>query len=115
VFGLITGDSALLKVAAAGSESHAVAPTSASPPTPPSGGTQGAGGKGGKKGGNAGGGNGGGGGGAGNSSAASSAAAGNGQLAFTGADLLALGLVGGALILGGLALTTAGHRHRQTV
>jgi hypothetical protein len=89
-----------------------VALAAATPPTTPGGGTAGAGGKGGNKGGNAGGGNGGG---AGNGSAAGSAAAGNGQLAFTGADLLALGLIGGALILGGLALTTAGRRHRQTV
>jgi hypothetical protein len=114
LFALITGDTAVLKATTAGPESHAVAPAAASnPPTPPGGGTAGAGGKGGNKGGNAGGGNGGG---AGNGSAAGSAAAGNGQLAFTGADLLALGLVGGALILGGLALTTAaGRRHRQTV
>jgi hypothetical protein len=89
-----------------------VAPPSTTP-TPPgnTGRTAGAGGKGGNNGGN-GGGNGGG---AGNGPAANSAASGNGQLAFTGADLLALGLVGGALILGGLARTTAGRRHRQTV
>jgi hypothetical protein len=115
VFALITGDSPLLKVGAAGPESHAVAPAgSSTPPTTPSGGggTKGAGGKGGNNGGNGGGGNGGG---AGNGPAAGTAAPGNGQLAFTGADLLALALVGGALILGGLALTTAGRRHRQTV
>jgi hypothetical protein len=116
LFALVTGDSALLKATTAGPESHAVAPAATTTPTPPSGGTAGAGGKGGNKGGNAGGGNGGGAGGGGNGSAASAAAAGNGQLAFTGADLLALGLVGGALILGGLALTTtAGRRHRQTI
>jgi hypothetical protein len=117
---LISGDSSLVKVATAGPETHAAAPASATtPPTPPGGGggTQGAGGKGGNQGGNAGGGNGAGAGaGAGNGAAAGAAAAGNGQLAFTGADLLALGLVGGALILGGLALTTtAGRRHRHTV
>lgn len=115
VFALITGDTALIKAAAAGPESHAVAPASTTtPPTPPGGGgTAGAGGKGGNQGGNgSGAGNGSG---VGNGSAAGSAAAGSGQLAFTGADLLALGLVGGALILGGLALTTAGRRHRQTV
>jgi hypothetical protein len=113
LFALITDDTAVLKATTAGPESHAVAPAAATPPTTPGGGTAGAGGKGGNKGGNAGGGNGGG---AGNGSAAGSAAAGNGQLAFTGADLLALGLVGGALILGGLVLTTAaGRRHRQTV
>jgi hypothetical protein len=115
VFALITGDTAVLKATTAGPESHAVAPTAnTTPPTPPGGGTAGAGGKGGNQGGNAGGGNGAGG--AGSGSAASEAAAGNGELAFTGADLLALGLVGSALILGGLALTTAaGRRHRQTV
>jgi hypothetical protein len=116
LFALITGDTAVIKAATAGPESHAVAPATAAPPTPPAGGgTAGAGGKGGNQGGNgSGGGNGGGG--AGNGPAASSAAAGNGQLAFTGADLLALGLVGGALILGGLVLTTtAGRRHRQAI
>jgi hypothetical protein len=119
LFALITGDSALVKAAASGPESHAVAPASATPPAtpPPAGGTAGAGGQGGGQGGNAGGGNGAGAGaGAGNGAAAGAATAGNGQLAFTGADLLALGLVGGALILGGLVLTTtAGRRHRQTI
>jgi hypothetical protein len=115
LFALVTGDSALLKVGAAGPESHAVAPGGNTTPTPPGGGgTKGAGGKGGNNGGNGGGGNGGGAG-AGNGPAAGNAAPGNGQLAFTGADLLALAMVGGALILGGLALTTAGRRHRQTV
>ncbi len=116
LFALITGDSSLLKVGTAGPESHAVAPSSTT--TPPgggnpggSGGTAGAGGKGGNSGGN-GGGNGGG---TGNGPAAGTPAPGNGTLAFTGADLLALAMVGGALILGGLALTTAGRRHRQTV
>jgi hypothetical protein len=116
VFALITGDSSLLKASVAGPESHAVAPASNTPPTTPSnpgGGTKGAGGKGGNNGGNGGGGNGGG---AGNGPAAGNAAPGNGQLAFTGADLLALAMVGGALILGGLALTaTAGRRHRRTI
>ena len=125
VFALITGDTSLLKVAAAGPESHAVAPATPTTPTNPTsppggGGTKGAGGKGGSKGGNdpgaGGNGAGEGAGGAGNGSAADAAAAGNGQLAFTGANLLVLGLVGGALILGGLVLTTtAGRRHRQTI
>jgi hypothetical protein len=119
VFALLTGNSSLLKATTAGPESHAVAPpnTTTTPPGNPGGGggTKGAGGKGGNNGGNGGGGNGGGAG-SGNGSAAGSAASGNGQLAFTGADLLALALVGGALILGGLALTaTAGRRHRQTI
>jgi hypothetical protein len=124
---LLSGNSSLLKVATAGPETHAVAPgggnnnpPNGGPTNTGTGGTQGAGGKGGNQGGNGagnGGNNGGNGGGngAGNGAAANNAAAGNGQLAFTGADLLALGLVGGALILGGLALTTAGRRHRQTV
>jgi hypothetical protein len=119
LFLLVTGDTPLIKAATAGPESHAVAPASSTTPTTlGGGGTAGAGGKGGNKGGNgSGAGNGTGrGGGAGNGAAAGSAAGGNGQLAFTGADLLALGLVGGALILGGLVLTaTAGRRHRQTV
>jgi hypothetical protein len=124
LFALISGNSSLLKVGTAGPESHAVAPASGTT-TPPggggntggNGGTKGAGGKGGNNGGNGGGGNGGGAGaGAGNGPAAGTAAPGNGQLAFTGADLFALALVGGALILGGLALTTtAGRRHRQTI
>jgi hypothetical protein len=112
---------ALLRVTAGSAESHAVAPgptSTENPPTTGTQGTKGAGGKGGNggNGGNNGGngngaGNGGGGGGA-----ANQAAAGNGSLAFTGADLLVLGLIGGALILGGLALTTlAGRSHRQTV
>jgi hypothetical protein len=119
LFALISGNSSLLKVGTAGPETHAVAPASTTTPPGnpggPSGGTKGAGGKGGANAGNGnGGGNGGGAGG--NGSAAGSAASGNGQLAFTGADLLALALVGGALILGGLALTaTAGRRHRQTI
>ncbi len=118
LFALVTGNSSLLKVSTAGPESHAVAPSSDTntTPTPPgapggSGGTLGAGAKGGSNGGN-GGVNGSG---AGNGPAVSTPASGNGSLAFTGADLLALGMVGGALILGGLALTTAGKHHRQTV
>jgi hypothetical protein len=115
LFALITGNTSVAKITTAGPETHAVAPPSTTPPTTPTtpgGGTKGAGGKGGGNGGNGGGA----GAGAGNGAAAGAAAAGNGQLAFTGADLLALGLVGGALILGGLALTTtAGRRHRQTV
>ena len=111
---------ALLRVTAGSAESHAVAPgptTTENPPTGTSGGTKGAGGKGGN-GGNGGnnGGNGNGAGNGGGGGAANQAAAGNGSLAFTGADLLVLGLIGGALILGGLALTTlAGRSHRQTV
>jgi hypothetical protein len=118
LFALVSGNSSLLKVGTAGPESHAVAPGTTT--TPPgggnpggNGGTAGAGGKGGNNGGNGGGGNGGGAGS--NGPAAGTASPGNGQLAFTGADLLVLAMVGGALILGGLALTTAGRRYRQTV
>jgi hypothetical protein len=118
LFALISGDTSLLKVTAGKAESRAITQgptTTPTTPTTPSGGTKGAGGKGGNKGG-AGGGGGGGGAGGGAGAAAGEAAAGGGQLAFTGSDLLALGMVGGALILGGLALTTtAGRRHRQTV
>ncbi len=111
VFALIfpDGTTSVLKATAAGPESHAVAPGGAQqPPTPTTGGggggTKGAGGKGGGAAGEGGG------------DAGGEAAAGDGSLAFTGADLLFLGMVGGALILGGMALTTtAGRRHRQTV
>jgi hypothetical protein len=109
----------LIKATTAGPESHAVAPPKAQTPTtcPPTCPTTPGGNKGGNKKGGGGGNQGGGaGGGGGAGAAAGAAAAGGGQLAFTGADLLALGLVGGALILGGLALTTtAGRRHRRTV
>jgi hypothetical protein len=120
VLNLIPGSS-VVKATTAGPESLARAPGggSANPPgTTP---TTPGGNQGGNQGGNNGGGAGGGdegdeGAGEGGGGAAGEAAAGNGTLAFTGADLLVLGLVGGALILGGLALTTtAGRRHRQTV
>jgi hypothetical protein len=120
LFALLNGDSSALKVATAGPESHAVAPSSTVIPpaggdTPPgTGGTAGAVGNGPNKG-NNGGGNDGNLGGAGNAPAAVTAAPGPGTLAFTGADLLVLAMVGGVLILGGLALTTAGRRHRRTV
>lgn len=120
LFALVTGNTALLKVGTAGPETHAVAPssTTTTPPGDPggSGGTAGAGGSGGNSGVNGANANGGAnGGGAGSGPAASTPSAGNGTLAFTGADLLALGMVGGALILGGLALTMTGKRHRQAV
>jgi hypothetical protein len=110
----------LIKATTAGPESHAVAQavpvTPVSPAAPPAAANPGnQGNKGNKGGGKKGNGNGNGGG-AGAGAAAGAAAAGNGQLAFTGADLLALAMVGGALILGGLALTaTAGRRHRRTI
>jgi hypothetical protein len=112
VFALISGDSSLLKATTTGPESHAVAPAATTNP-PPAGpgtgqqGTQGGAGQGGNGGGNRGVSGGGGG-------AAGQAVPGNGALAFTGADLLGLGLVGAALILGGLALTTTGRGYRRT-
>jgi hypothetical protein len=108
---------ALLKLTTSAAESHAVAPPAQVTPTPtavtpPAGVAPGAGGK---KGAGAGPGEGPGAG-AGAGAAAAAAGPGAGELAFTGADLLALGLVGGALILGGLAMTAAaGRRHRQRV
>jgi hypothetical protein len=116
----------LIKATTSAAESHAVAPPAqVTPTTPPGappaalpgGGTKGAGGQGGADAGGPGAGAGGPGAGAGGAGAAAAeAGAGAGELAFTGADLLALGLLGGALILGGLALSGAArHRHRQTV
>jgi hypothetical protein len=117
-FVLILAGNPAIKATTAGPESHAVAPGAGPTPPPvvgPTPAAPGGGGKGGKGGGNKGG-AGAGGGGAGAGAAAGAAAAGDGQLAFTGADLLVLGLVGGGLILGGLALTTtAGRRHRRTI
>jgi hypothetical protein len=128
-FALITDEESpesLAKVTTAASESQAVAPAEAvtpTAPTPPAAGV--APGAGGKKGAGAEGGPGegagadAGGAGAdagGTGAAAAGAGPGAGELAFTGADLLALGMVGGALILGGLAMTkTAGRPHRRTV
>jgi hypothetical protein len=131
LFLLITDGTPFVKATPAGPESHALPPPRNHTSTVSARGTAGAGGQGGNAGGgNAGGGNAGGGdpgggdpgggdpGGSnagGSGSAASQAATGIGRLAFTGTDLLALGLVGGALILGGLAQTTAAaRRHRQT-
>jgi hypothetical protein len=138
VFAVITGNTSLIKTTTAGPESHAVAPGGGqqSPTTQQpggggggagggagdgagdQGGNQGPGGDNGADGADGAGGEGAGEGAGGGGSAAGEAAAGDGDeaLAFTGADLLVLGLVGGALLLGGLALTTtAGRRHRQTV
>jgi hypothetical protein len=106
-FLLLIGNTALVKATLAGPESHAVAPPPGPGAQPGTAGVQGATGKG-KN--NNGGGNGGNGGGP----VASTPGTGNGSLAFTGADLIGLGLVGGALILGGLVLTGAARRHRRT-
>jgi hypothetical protein len=108
LFLLVEGDTPFLQITGAAAESHAVPPPLVSTATPPTGGAGGATG-GGNQGGDEGGGDGGGGG-----AVAEEAAAGGDELAFTGSDLLVLGLIGGALILGGLALTTAAARGRGT-
>jgi hypothetical protein len=118
LFLLVTDDVPAIKATLAGPESHAVAPpvTPTTPTTPgtpgtPGGGTQGGTGSGGNGNGNAGD-NGSGGG---NGPAAGTAAAGNGELAFTGSDLLVLGLIGASLIFAGIALVSAAaERERET-
>jgi hypothetical protein len=108
LFLLVEEGTPFLKVTGAGPESHSVPPPLASTSTPPTGGTGGATGGGGNGSGNDNGG------GNGNGAAAESAIGARSQLAFTGANLLALGLVGAALILGGIALTTgASGRDRE--
>ena len=117
----VLDDSAVAKATTAASESHAVAPagpgTSGTPGTP--------GGGNGGNGGNGGGGNGAGNGpngdngdngGNGEGAGAADVVSGNGpsSLAFTGSDLLVLGLLGAALLLGGLMLTAAHGRPRHT-
>jgi hypothetical protein len=111
-------DSALAKATGGASESHAVAPAgSGVPGTPGTPGTPGGGGGG--NGGNVNGtGNGpnGNAGNGGNGGGAAEAVPGNGpgSLAFTGSDALVLGLLGGALLLGGLLLTASAGTHRRT-
>jgi hypothetical protein len=105
------GNSALLKATAAGAESHAVAPARAAEPptTPPS--TGGAGGERGEQGGAPSGGQGDEGPGG---PVVEEAGPGTGDLAFTGAELLILGLIGTALVMAGLATTrVATVRRRQ--
>jgi hypothetical protein len=105
LFLLVEEGTPFLKVTGAGPESHAVAPPLPATPTTP-GGTGGA--QGGNQGADEGGGNG-----PGNGAVAGEAGAGTGELAFTGSDLLILGLIGGSLILGGVALTTTA-RNRES-
>jgi len=97
----------LLKVTTAGPESHAVAPAATTPPDTP--GTPGNGG-GGNEGEGGGGGNNGNPGGGPTSTVAQP---GGGELAFTGSNLLILGLMGAALILGGVGLARASTRRHQ--
>lgn len=102
----------LLKVTTAGPESHAVAPAAATPPTtppttPPGGGNPGGGpGDGGP-------GNPGGPGGPSGGPTTTVAQAGGGELAFTGANLVWLGLIGGMLLVGGLGLARASTRRHS--
>jgi hypothetical protein len=99
-----------VKAALAGPESHAVAPAVVNPPDTPGGpgpGNNGGGNNGGDGDGGPGDGDDGGPGGP----ATTTAQPGDGQLAFTGSNLLVLGLLGGALVLGGVAIAaTSGRR-----
>lgn len=102
-------ETALLKLTTAASESHAVAPPAPTPPVTP-GVLPGAGGpagqqKGGGPGGQAGGGPGG--------PVVETAGPGTGDLAFTGSDVLILGLIGAGLVIAGLTATRLGVRHRR--
>jgi hypothetical protein len=105
------GNSALLKATAAGAESHAVAPAQAGPPpatpTTPGGG---AGGERGEQGDGPGGGQGDEGRGG---PVAEEAGPGTGDLAFTGASVLILGLIGTGLVLAGLGISRRAVRHRR--
>jgi hypothetical protein len=103
-------ETALLKGTAAASESHAVAPPAQrTPPVTPGAGA-GPGGQAGQQGGGpegqAGGGPGG--------PVAEAAGPGAGDLAFTGTDVLILGLIGAALVMAGLTATRLAVRHRRT-
>jgi hypothetical protein len=106
------GDSALLKATAAGAESHAVAPAlTSTPPTQPApDGPDGVGGPAGKKGAGTGGeegdeGRGG--------PVSTEAGPGTGDLAFTGTNVLILGLIGTGMVMAGLVTTRRAVRHRR--
>lgn len=109
---VLPGGDPLLKVTTAGPESHAVAPAAATPPTttPPT--TPGAGNPGGGPG-DGGPGNPGGPGGPPGGPTTTVAQAGGGELAFTGANLVWLGLIGGMLIVGGVGLARATTRRHS--
>jgi hypothetical protein len=99
-----------IKVTTAGPEAHAVAPAVTNPPTtnPPGGG--------GNNGGGGGGGNNGGGGddgGPAGGPTATVAQGSGGELAFTGTNVLVLGLIGLALIFGGVGVARASAHHRR--
>jgi hypothetical protein len=104
-----------IKATTAGPESHAVAPTATTPPEdPPTDGPNGAG-SGGSEGEQGGGGGGGGGNGGGDvgGPVATTAEPGDGQLAFTGTNLIVLALIGAGLVFGGLMLTSTARNHRR--
>jgi hypothetical protein len=122
----IIGGGGLVKATTAAAEAQSVAPPKSPPPNcqnPPCGG--GGGGNGGNGGGNGGGGNGGddgedddgnGPGALGENHGANGPSAnnaGNGSLPFTGADLLALALIGGAVMAAGLGLMALADRRRS--
>ena len=107
LFLLVREDTPFLKITGAAAESHAVPPPLASTATPPAGGTGGVSG-GDDQGGGQGGGDGGG-----DGSVAEEAAAGSGELAFTGSDLLVLGLIGAVLIFAGISLTSTARQHDE--
>jgi hypothetical protein len=111
VFALVAGGTPLVKATTAGPESHAVAPPGGTTPgTPTAPGDDGAGGVRGEQGGpgddDAGGGPGG-------PASSTAQSGGGGELAFTGANLLVLALIGGALMAGGLMLARASRRHSR--
>jgi hypothetical protein len=103
-----------IKATTAGPESHAVAPTPTTPPeNPPTDGPNGGGGSEGEQGGGGGGGGGGNGDGNVGGPAATTAEPGDGQLAFTGTNLIVLALIGAGLVLGGLMLSSTARSHRR--
>ena len=99
---VLPGGDSLLKVTTSGAESHAVAPAAATSPTTPTTPTTP-----GNPGGNGNPGNGPGDGPTGGPTTSVAQAGDGGELAFTGASLLWLGLIGGLLMFGGLALARA--------
>jgi hypothetical protein len=107
------GNSALLKATAAGAESHAVAPPGGGTPTTPTTPGGGAGGQRGRQGGGPGGGQGDLGPGGPGGPVSTEAGPGTGDLAFTGANVLILGLIGTGLVIAGLVTTRRAVRHRR--
>ncbi len=111
VFALALAGNPLAKATLAGPESHAVAPTTPGGPGPEDPTAGGPGGPGENGNGNPGG--------PGDGDdepggpATTTAQPGDGELAFTGANLAVLALMGGSLVLGGIAIATSSARHRR--